>query len=66
MNIQKSKAQTPPVPRNYGHGRSAAAARRLAKKNRVTHTGQPGQTVEMSNRSYFVAADGSFRRITVV
>ena len=67
MNIQKSKTQTPPVPQNYGHGRSAAAARRLAKANRaLMHTGQPGQTITMSDRSYVVASDGSFRRVTVV
>lgn len=46
-----------------GNGMSQAAGRRWQERNRgKTYTGAPGQIVKMSNRSYTVAADGSFRR----
>lgn len=51
----------------YGKGKSKAAARRRETANRGTlHTGEAGQIVKMSGASYFVAKDGSFRRIPAI
>ena len=73
MTISKPKASTrvsskknPPQSiteiKRYGHGRSAAAGRRLEKASRgKLHTGQPGQVITRSDRRYIVAVDGSFR-----
>ena len=48
-------------------GSSAAAARRRAERTRgATHSGCPGQVIKMSRgRQYFVAPDGSFRRVAI-
>jgi hypothetical protein len=63
----KQKAAQPATKESlqYGHGRSAAAGRRRAKANRgKVYHGEPWAVIEMSDRRYVVAADGSFRAIT--
>jgi len=63
--------------KRYGKGTSKSAERRRAEKARTTlHQGTPiwkrdpddhsAHIVKMSDRSYFVAPDGSFRRIPSV
>jgi hypothetical protein len=53
------------LPAAPGCGVTPAACRRRADRTRgVTHSGRPGQVIEMSRgRQYFVMPDGSFRRI---
>jgi hypothetical protein len=59
---EKKKEQS----RRYGHGKSKAAEQRLINAHRgQTHSGQPGDVIQMSDRIYLVAKDGSFRRAEV-
>lgn len=52
----------------HGRSRSRAAQRRLVKANRgtISPKASPGDVIKMSDRSYVVAKDGSFRTLRTV
>ena len=54
MNAIKNEKESS---RRYGYGTSKSAER--------THSGKPGDVIQMSDRMYVVARDGSFRRAEV-
>lgn len=48
----------------FGQGKSKSAGKRFERSMRgKLYTGKPGQVVKMSDREYYVAPDGSFRRM---
>jgi hypothetical protein len=49
---------------SYGNGLSKGACQRRSRRDSgKLYTGTPGRIIKMSDRSYSVAADGSFRRL---
>jgi hypothetical protein len=58
--------QTIAEQKRFGNGKSKAAGRRRvarAHNEARIHSGKPGDTVEIGDCQYRVAADGSFRRL---
>ena len=66
MIIVPEKVETAKAP-EWGEGKSKAAGKRRAERNRGrVATGNPGETINLSDRSYYVRPDGSLKRIRLV